>query len=287
MASIFVFYFYFATITAQECYELYWTNPGRSTFYKNSNSHPNKTNKTCETPLEKQRRTYKWTFSHRRTSVGRPTRTYVQQLCTDTGCSLEDLPEAMDDRDGWWESQGNSVWHDNDIYLYIHIWPRDLEKCADRKDWLSHRLFKLLSRIIHELFIQIKSFVHSFTHILYSLKDHNSLYGLPSRRRSSRIENGGVVANVLDYNSVVRGFEFQSRYYVPFWPYTLEKKHETHYPDSYGLNRTTTVFFSTRMAITLNNPRGVDMSLNKGTKPNFIAMWEPSLYFCSTSLEIV
>ena len=35
--------------------------------------------------------------------VGRPTRTYQQQLCTDTGCSLEDLPEAMDDRDKWQE----------------------------------------------------------------------------------------------------------------------------------------------------------------------------------------
>ena len=29
----------------------------------------------------------------------RPTRTFRQQLCTDTGCSLEDLPEAMDNKD--------------------------------------------------------------------------------------------------------------------------------------------------------------------------------------------
>ena len=35
---------------------------------------------------------------------GRATaRTYIQQLCVDTGCSPEDLPEAMDDRDGWRE----------------------------------------------------------------------------------------------------------------------------------------------------------------------------------------
>ena len=26
-----------------------------------------------------------------------------QQLCADTECSLEDLPEAMDDREGWRE----------------------------------------------------------------------------------------------------------------------------------------------------------------------------------------
>ena len=44
-----------------------------------------------------------WTPSHGRTKVGRPARTYIQQLCVDTGCSLENLPEAMDDRDEWRE----------------------------------------------------------------------------------------------------------------------------------------------------------------------------------------
>ena len=34
---------------------------------------------------------------------GQPARTYIQQLCTDTGCSSEDLPEAMDDREVWRE----------------------------------------------------------------------------------------------------------------------------------------------------------------------------------------
>ena len=40
-----------------------------------------------------------WTPALRCASVGRPTRTYLQQLCTDTRCCLEDLPRAMDDRD--------------------------------------------------------------------------------------------------------------------------------------------------------------------------------------------
>ena len=44
-----------------------------------------------------------WTPSHRQAKVGRPARIYIQQLCVDTGCSLEDLPGAMDDRDGWRE----------------------------------------------------------------------------------------------------------------------------------------------------------------------------------------
>ena len=49
-----------------------------------------------------------WTASHGRASVGRPTSTYLQQLCVDSGCSLEDLPGMMDDWDIWKES-GKSV----------------------------------------------------------------------------------------------------------------------------------------------------------------------------------
>ena len=42
-----------------------------------------------------------WTPSHGRSKAGRPDRTYVQELCAEIGYSLEDLPEAMDDREGW------------------------------------------------------------------------------------------------------------------------------------------------------------------------------------------
>ena len=44
-----------------------------------------------------------WTPSHGQAKAGRPAQTYIQQLCVDTRCSPEDLPEAMDDREGWWE----------------------------------------------------------------------------------------------------------------------------------------------------------------------------------------
>ena len=46
-----------------------------------------------------------WTPSHRRASVGRPARTYQQQLWMDTRWCLEDLLEAMDDRDEWRERE--------------------------------------------------------------------------------------------------------------------------------------------------------------------------------------
>ena len=41
-----------------------------------------------------------WTPSHGRAKAGRPAGTYIQQICADMGCSPEDLPEAMDDREG-------------------------------------------------------------------------------------------------------------------------------------------------------------------------------------------
>ena len=44
-----------------------------------------------------------WTPSYRRAKAGQPARTYIQQLCEDTGCSPEDLPEAMNDREKWRE----------------------------------------------------------------------------------------------------------------------------------------------------------------------------------------
>ena len=44
-----------------------------------------------------------WTPTYGRAKAGGPARTYIQQLCEDTGCSPEDLPEAMNDREKWRE----------------------------------------------------------------------------------------------------------------------------------------------------------------------------------------
>ena len=44
-----------------------------------------------------------WTPTYGRAKAGRPARTYIQQLCEDMGCSPEDLPEAMNDREKWRE----------------------------------------------------------------------------------------------------------------------------------------------------------------------------------------
>ena len=58
-----------------------------------------------------------WTPTHGREKAGRLARTYIQQLCEDTGCSPEDLPEAINDREKWQRGSGISVLpaaHDDD-----------------------------------------------------------------------------------------------------------------------------------------------------------------------------
>ena len=44
-----------------------------------------------------------WTPTYGQAKAGRPAQTYIQQLCEDTGCSPEDLPEAMNDGEKWRE----------------------------------------------------------------------------------------------------------------------------------------------------------------------------------------
>ena len=56
-----------------------------------------------------------WTSSYGRASVSRPTRAYLQQFCTDTGYSLEDLLGSIYDRDAERESWKYvlATWHDD------------------------------------------------------------------------------------------------------------------------------------------------------------------------------
>ena len=61
-----------------------------------------------------------WTPTYSQAKAGRPAWTYIQQLCEDTGCSPEDLPKAMNDREKWWERirdicAGDTTW----LYIYI------------------------------------------------------------------------------------------------------------------------------------------------------------------------
>ena len=68
-----------------------------------------------------------WT-PHGWAKARRPVRTYIQQLCDDTGYSPEDLPEAMNDREGWRERtrdirvDGMTRWWWDDINSNLLGW---------------------------------------------------------------------------------------------------------------------------------------------------------------------
>ena len=69
-----------------------------------------------------------WTLTYGLAKAGQPARTYIQQLCEDTGCSPEDLPEAMIDWEKWRErfrdihANGTTWWWWWYIYIYIYIY---------------------------------------------------------------------------------------------------------------------------------------------------------------------
>ena len=44
-----------------------------------------------------------WTPTYGQAKAAWPAQTYIQQLCEDTGCNPEDLPEAMNNREKWRE----------------------------------------------------------------------------------------------------------------------------------------------------------------------------------------
>ena len=90
----------------------------QNSLYKNSNlktaaarpltshfkNHSSKTKKTRGAQLEKLGRIHKRGFffltpTHERASVGRPSKIFIDQLCTNTWCCLEDILRVMDDRD--------------------------------------------------------------------------------------------------------------------------------------------------------------------------------------------
>ena len=68
-----------------------------------------------------------YTPTYGRAKAGRPARTYIQQLCEDTGCNPEDLPEAMNDRRSGERGSGISVVaahdddDDDDIYVCVCV----------------------------------------------------------------------------------------------------------------------------------------------------------------------
>ena len=87
-----------------------------------------------------------WTPTYRCAKARRPARTYIQQLCEDTGCNPEDLPEAMNDREKWRERvrdirAGGATW-------WWWWWYLKLEK-RDLLSLIHVKLFKISSVVFH------------------------------------------------------------------------------------------------------------------------------------------
>ena len=76
-----------------------------------------------------------WTPTYGQAKAGRPARTYIQQLCEDTGCNPEDLLEVMNDREKWRERvrdirAGGTTWW--------WWWLRYSTQYPTLKDFLPH-----------------------------------------------------------------------------------------------------------------------------------------------------
>ena len=102
--------------TTQECCEQFWTSPGGNTPQSPQlYGHLPPITKTIKVRWTRHAGhcwrsrdelisdVLLWTPSYGRTKAGWPARTYIQQLCEDTGCNPEDLPEVMNDREEWRE----------------------------------------------------------------------------------------------------------------------------------------------------------------------------------------
>ena len=99
-----------------------------------------------------------WTPSHKRAKAGWPARTYIQQLCANTECSLEDLLGVMEDK-SWVtrECQGDLCWQRDMMMMmkqFSSVWPTDktlsgatifTQPLRSRRIW--HKVNFFLSRV--------------------------------------------------------------------------------------------------------------------------------------------
>ena len=79
-----------------------------------------------------------WTPTHGQAKGGRPAQTYLQQLYEDTGCSPDDLPKVINNRDGWRESV-RDIHADGTTRWWWWWW------------WLPILILKIFSLLLYQL----------------------------------------------------------------------------------------------------------------------------------------
>ena len=142
----------------QECCEQYWTSPRDSTPQSSSYTatfhpswrlskldEPDHTGHCWRSRDELISDVLSWTPSHGCAKAGCPAKTYIQQLCANTGCSPEDLPKAMDDREVWRERVRNictdspSWWWWWCLTIYLHAYLKlIILKCIFKNNFQIH-----------------------------------------------------------------------------------------------------------------------------------------------------
>ena len=118
-----------------------------------------------------------WIPTHGRAKAGRPARTYIQQLCEDTGCCPEDLPRAMNDREEWRERvrdirAASTIWWWWYIYIYIIFCCRSKERKKYFEMSRSTKRFVFFFRIY--LFIH---FLFTYVYVSSLLFSAENIYG--------------------------------------------------------------------------------------------------------------
>ena len=116
--------------------------------------------------------------------AGRPARTYIQQLCEDTGCCPEDLPRAMNDRVEWREGvrdirATSTTWwwwyESNNVYLSLLLLSK-LDCSYQRQLDVSFCLFiclcKFLSSLSLSFSLSLSSLTHTHKHIQTNTHTH-------------------------------------------------------------------------------------------------------------------
>ena len=125
-----------------------------------------------------------WIATHGRAKAGRTARTYIQQLCEDTGCCPEDLPRAMNDREEWRE-RVRDIHATSAIWWWWHVPDQKLSnlqspdsiicfytRCnwwtSQKSKWQQvHNLFSTLLRILTDhsaqFFLEFFDFAVTFT----------------------------------------------------------------------------------------------------------------------------
>ena len=142
----------------QECYVLFWTNPGSNTPQ----------NSSCPATYLQSYKTIqiRWTTQARHcrrskdelisdvllqnpphwcAKIGWRTKIYIHQFCVDTRCSLEDLPRVMKDRGRWQEwirelCVVSGIWWWELVWIQSFLSPRHVSFTKAKKPSLLYYL---------------------------------------------------------------------------------------------------------------------------------------------------